>query len=417
MNLILLLPSNNFILKPLAWILSKIIDVIYMGVHVFTTSHCMVISIILFTFIVRAILMPLTLKQQRSSRKMQRVQPQIAKIQEKYQGKTDPESNQRMSAEMQEVYSKNKTSPFTGCLPLLIQMPILFAMYEVLRNLPFYISDLNEIYTSMAEMVMNVSGYETVIEETYADVVSGLSKFDVTSVKSVIDFMGQLSRTEWVTFMEDIGLSTNAAFTALQAEQQSINAFFTFNLCESPGWKIPGIIWPLLAGGTTWLQSWLMQRSTDKRQRITGAKKSESEKQQDTTMKMMNIVFPVMMAFIVVSTPLGLGVYWIASNLFSLIQQFVVDKIIEKEEYEDALRRRDEYEEKKRLKEIAKSSIDQKTGKRVGTAESKAAKSSMAGNKKAAMRIEQEGKKKDGTGFVPETVSSDSDSAPEDSEA
>ena len=391
LNYIVLAKTSNFILKPIAWLLSKIVNLIFAGVYSITVSHSMVISIFLFTFIIRALLLPLSLKQQRSSRKMQRIQPQISKIQDKYKGKTDPESRQRMSAEMQELYSKNKTSPFTGCLPLIIQMPILFAMYEVLRNLPFYMTEMGKIYTAMSETVMNTSGYADIITGSFSGVLKQVSKFDATNINSIIDFLSHLSRTQWTEFMEMTKLSSDAAFTALQAKQASINAFVGFNLSESPGWGWPGIIWPVLSGGTTWLQQWLMQKTNDRRQKMIG-EVSDQQKQQQQSMKIMNIVFPIMMAFIVVGMPLGIGVYWVASNVFSLIQQIVLDKVIDHEEYKEALKRRDELEEKKRTKEAAKSTIDRKTGKRIGTAQDMINKSSMAGNKQAAVRKQLEAK-------------------------
>lgn len=412
MNFVFLAQTKNFILKPIAWLLSKVINLIFAGVYSITVSHSMALSIILFTLIIRAIMMPLTLKQQRSSRKMQRIQPQIAKIQDKYKNKTDPESRQRMTQEMQELYSKNKTSPFTGCLPLLIQMPILFAMYEVLRNLPFYMTELGNIYSSMADSVMKVSGYGDIMTGSFAGVVKVLSKFDAAKTESVIDFLGHLSRTQWTDFMAATGLEADSAFTALQAKQASINAFLGFNLSESPGWKFPGIIWPLLSGGSTWFQQWLMQKTNDRRAKIIGRQSEEQLKQQQS-MKVMNIVFPFMMAFIVVSTPLGIGIYWVVSNLFSIIQQVALDKIIDREEYREALQRRDEFEEKKRLKEIARSSIDQRTGKRIGTAQDAINKSAMAGNKQAAIRKQQAAKEAE---IKAKEAEAENDSEPESNE-
>ena len=406
LNYIVLAKTSNFILKPIAWLLGQIVNLIFAGVYSLTVSHSMVISIILFTFLIRALILPLSLKQQRSSRKMQRIQPQIAKIQDKYKGKTDPESRQRMSAEMQELYSKNKTSPFSGCLPLIIQMPILFAMYEILRNLPFYMTEMGKLYSTMADTVMNVNGYADIMTESFAGVIKGISKFDATNVNSVIDFLSHLSRTQWTEFMAATKLSSDTAFTTLQAKQASINAFIGFNLSEAPGWGWPGIIWPLLSGGTTWLQQWLMQKTNDRRQKMIGAE-SDQQKQQQQSMKVMNIVFPIMMAVIVVSMPLGIGVYWVASNIFSLIQQIALDKVIDREEYREALKRRDEFEEKKRIKEAAKSTIDQKTGKRIGTAQDMINKSSMAGNKQAAIRKQLEARKAEELQKEEETVISD----------
>ena len=105
--------------------------------------------------------------------------------------------------------------------------------------------------------------------------------------------------------------------------------------------------------------------------------------------------------------PLGIGVYWVASNIFSLIQQIALDKVIDREEYREALKRRDEFEEKKRIKETAKSTIDQKTGKRIGTAQDMINKSSMAGNKQAAIRKQLEARKAEELQKEEETVISD----------
>lgn len=90
-----------------------------------------VISIVLVTLAVRILTIPLYLKQIRSSRGMQAIQPEMKKIQAKYKGKTDPASRQKMAEESQELYRKHGTSPFASCMPMLVQMPILFAMYRV----------------------------------------------------------------------------------------------------------------------------------------------------------------------------------------------------------------------------------------------------------------------------------------------
>lgn len=90
-----------------------------------------VISIVLVTVLVRFLTIPLYLKQIHSSRGMQAIQPEIKKIQAKYKGKTDPQSRMKMQEEQQELFKKHGTSPFASCLPMLVQMPILFAMYRV----------------------------------------------------------------------------------------------------------------------------------------------------------------------------------------------------------------------------------------------------------------------------------------------
>ena len=102
MEFVLLKQTTNFILKPLAWLFSFVIDLIYNGVAALTTQNSMGITIILFTLIIRVLIFPLSLRQQRSTRKMQRLQPKIQKIQEKYKDNKDPESAQRMNMQMKD---------------------------------------------------------------------------------------------------------------------------------------------------------------------------------------------------------------------------------------------------------------------------------------------------------------------------
>ncbi len=95
-----------------------------------------VLSIIGLTVVVRLLVLPLYNKQIRSSRQAQVIQPEVQKIQKKYKGKKDMVSRRRMQEEMQAVYRKHGTSPFATCLPMLVQMPILFALYRVISAFP-----------------------------------------------------------------------------------------------------------------------------------------------------------------------------------------------------------------------------------------------------------------------------------------
>ncbi len=393
MNFVMLAATTNWLLKPFAMIMSFIFNGVFYVVNTLTSHHVLAITIIFFTFIARALMMPLMIKQQRSSRAMMRLQPKVEKIQAKYKNKKDPESNQKMQMEISELYKKNKANPMSGCLPLLIQMPILFALFEILRNVPFYLNQIGDIYNSMALQVQAVSGYADILTNNFQAVINSLSDFDIQTTDSVIDLLYHLSRDQWGVLKEVTGLVGNAAFESNYMLQETFNSFgggpLLFNLSEAPGWTGIGVIFPILSGGTTFLQSWLAQRANDKRQKMASP---DGKVKQQNSMKMMTYVFPVMTAFFTASMPLGLGLYWIAGNLFGIVSQFITDSMIDREEYREALKRREELIEKKKLKEASKSKIDKLTGNRIGTASSM--KSSMAGNKIAAMRQQQEEKEK-----------------------
>jgi len=390
LDLVFLAQTTNFILKPLAWLFSFVIDVIYNGIVAMTTVNALGITIILFTFITRTLLFPLTLKQQRSTRKMQRLQPKVQRIQDKYKNKKDPESTRMMQLEINDLYKENKTSPFSGCLPMLIQLPIIFVLFEVLRNLSFYITGYGELVDQLTNQVIAIPDYQSLLQNNFQDVIKTLQNFDITTFDSVKDLLAHLTMTQWNQFYELTNLGANAEFVNLVNETQALNSFIGFNLTETAGLSFPGIIWPIVAGVTTWLQSYIMTKANDKRTIAAGG---DPKKSNNQTMKTMNIIFPFMTAFFVVTMPLGIGLYWIAGNFFSIAQQLIVDKIVDKEEYKQALERKRELEEKRRLKEIARSNIDKKTGKRIGTAESAMVRSSMAGNRKAATHKRIENRK------------------------
>lgn len=382
MDFAFLAQTTNFILRPLAWLFSFIIELIYSGVVNLTTVNALGITIILFTLITRVLLFPLSLKQQRSMRSMQRLQPKLQRIQDKYKDKKDPESTRMMQMETSALYKENKTSPFAGCLPMLIQMPILFALYEILRNTAFYVTSYGSYFDTMTAAVMNISDYAAPLTENFEGVIRTLGKFDVTTVDSVKDLLAHFTQSNWETFFglaQFQNLGTD--FHSLVSLTQELNSFITFNLTETPSMAFPMVLWPILAGVSTWLQTYLMQKANDKRLIASGG---DPKSNANSTNKTMNLIMPFFMAFIMLSVPLGIGLYWIAGNIFGILQQILVDMIVDNEDYKKALNRQQELEEKRRLKELAKSNIDQKTGKRVGSAEYNAMRSAMAGNRKAA---------------------------------
>lgn len=391
METIILAATSSWILKPFAYLLSWIFNGLFYLISQITINQCLAITIVLFTFIVRALMMPLMLKQQRSSRRMARLQPKVEKIQQKYKNKKDPEAQQKMNAEIQQLYSENKANPMSGCLPLLIQMPILFALFEILRNVPFYVNQIGDLYTSMAATVQGISGYENVLtSETFSSVVSGIRNFDASTTDGVIDFLYHMSRSNWQEFIQTMGLGTNTAFMESYSLANAYSTFgggaLTFNLSENPGWKLWGILFPIVSGGTTFLSSWLMQRANDKRQKMMNPDGTITQQQQ--SMKYMTYIFPFMTAWFTASMPLGLGLYWIAGNVFSILSQYISDSIIDKEEYQEALKRRDELAEKRKAREESRSKVDRATGGRIGTSKN-VSKSQMAGNRIAVQKEQQ----------------------------
>ena len=131
---------NGMILGPLAKVLGYILNGIYSFFSMLGFQNAG-FSIIVFTFIVNALMIPITFKQQKFSKLNSVMAPELQAIKDKYKNKKDQDSTRRMQAEQQEVYQKYGVSPTAGCLPMLITLPIFFALYRVIYNIPAYCRD------------------------------------------------------------------------------------------------------------------------------------------------------------------------------------------------------------------------------------------------------------------------------------
>ena len=143
------LTAQGGILGPFCWLLGKILNFIYQGLSAGGIEN-LALCIIIFTFVVKLILLPLTLRQQKGSKINQLIQPEIQKVQKKYKNKTDQDSMLKQQQEMQEVYRKYGTSMTNGCLTSFIQLPIIYALYRVIYNIPAYVPEIKSQNTRCA---------------------------------------------------------------------------------------------------------------------------------------------------------------------------------------------------------------------------------------------------------------------------
>ena len=144
-----------FLIRWVADLLGLIMGGLYKFFDLFIDKWIIGICIIVFTIIVKMILFPMTLKQQKFSKISSVMNPELQKIQKKYQGKRDQDSMMKMQAETQALYDKYGTSPTGSCLPVLIQMPILLGLYAVIISIPTYVSPVSDIYKDMSTVIVS----------------------------------------------------------------------------------------------------------------------------------------------------------------------------------------------------------------------------------------------------------------------
>ena len=203
LDLVFLTKEDGLIMGPISRVLGWILNGIYEFLTLFTDDVNAIgmaniaLCIILFTIVVKMIMLPLTIKQQKSTKLSSQMSPELSAINEKYKGKTDEASRRKMQMETQAVYDKYGTNPMAGCLTLFISLPILFALYRVIYAIPAYINDVYDMYELAAKAIQGVEGYAETLANFVKDAgIAGLdfNKFvgydsGVLTTTNVIDVL------------------------------------------------------------------------------------------------------------------------------------------------------------------------------------------------------------------------------------
>ena len=304
---------------PIAAFFGYIIDFMFNIVYSMTVPHSLGLAIILLTLVVRALMLPLAVKSQKSMMAMQKLNPEVEKIRAKYSSSSDPEHKQKMNVEIQSLYAKNKVNPLGGCLPLLVQMPLFFGLMYIMNQSYLYVSKLKEVYHSLSSLIIQVPHYTNyVVPLAIPHVPQKMLEaqtLDISKVEHMSKVINKFSLWEWEHLFSQIPAEYLPAIQEIFNLKQSIEIFAGLNLIEASGWAWPGILIPILAGGTTFLSSWLSQQVS-----------TSTDPKMKTQQTMMMVIMPIFMAFITVSMPAGVGVYWITSSVFQVAQQLVMNR-------------------------------------------------------------------------------------------
>ena len=278
------------------------------------------VAIIIFTLVINIIMIPLTINQQKSQKLQAVIQPEIKAIQDKYKGKTDNESAMKMNAETRAVYSKYGTSMAGGCLPLLIQMPILFGLYQVIYRIPAYVTSVRSVFETVATSLMQQSDYINKISDLAKAVRLPVENNDYTIPNKVIDLLYKFTPEKWTTLSETFPNMSSVLETSVPLIKQ-MNSFLGIDLSVSPwqGMNNINIAWiiPILAGVTQFISTKVMTTNQPKN--------GEPENEMARQMQSMNTVMPIMSVVFCFTLPAGIGIYWIASALARTVIQLLVN--------------------------------------------------------------------------------------------
>lgn len=309
------------------------------------------LSIILFTIVIYLLLMPLTIKQQKFSKLQVRMNPEIQAIQAKYKGKQDQASMLALNQETKAVYAKYGVSPSGSCLQLLIQMPILFALYRVIYAMPAYVTKIGEAFGVLADKIMQASnGVEEV--KALSSAMYFTKNFDIAgnTKNAIIDTLNKTSTLDMTALSEKFGLADltyNGSLILTNGSEKGLidiyNNFLGLNIGNSPMDTMKtafaagnylllagAIAIPVLAAVTQWINYKLMPQAATNDDNKKKQPSNDTAEAMQQSMKMMNTLMPIMSAWFCLTLPAGMGLYWVIGAVVRSIQQVAINKHIDK---------------------------------------------------------------------------------------
>ena len=360
MDLILLTQNSTPIIGQIAKLLGWIMNGIFYVIDKIGIPN-VGLAIILFTIVVYMLMMPLTIKQQKFSKLSAKMNPELQAIQAKYKNKKDNESMMAMNAETQAVYAKYGVSPSGSCVQLLIQLPIMWALYRVIYNMPAYVNSIKNAFFPLVDDLIKQNGSAEFLQ-TFRNAGMYSKQFASESFTSgvttyvqntFIDVLNKASSTEWLS-IKDKFPSLSADVDNTLALLDRYNNFLGLNIANSPsftlkeafsagayGMVIAALAIPVLSAVTQWLNVKLMP------QQETNNNASDQQNSMMQSMKMMNMMMPIMSAFFCYTLPAGLGLYWIAGAVVRCIQQVAINKHIDKMDLDELIKKNSEKAKKK----------------------------------------------------------------------
>lgn len=288
---------DTIINRPLGWI----IEISYRFTHNYA------IALFIFALVLQIVLFPLGIKQQKNSVKQASLRPKEMAIRKKYAGRNDKPTQQKLNEEIMELYQRENFNPMGGCLPMLIQLPILFSLYNVV------ISPLKYICGFGAETIKNIQ--LKVYEILQAAGTEGFEAFAEGKTVSQINLITKMRELRLTNFVGENG----------QAITESMLPDFTIfggklDLSMIPIqhlWSILLLIPALtlvVTYGSTWISRKLMYNPNP-------------EAQNDISMKIMNLSMPLLSVYISFTVPATIGLYWIFRSILGVLQQLALSKM------------------------------------------------------------------------------------------
>ena len=282
-------------------------------------------ALLLYALVFKIVFLPFSIKQQKNQIAMAKLAPKIELIKAKYKGRNDQPTMQKQQQEIMELQQKEGYSPLSGCLPLLIQLPLIMLLYTVINNPLSYIAKPTEEFAD--------KDMDTIILEVYKEITvdEEIDKLEKLQKGSEIKIINEINKyiSDDETYKNTESLNTREKRIAkiesfgLDVDTIPNFNFFGVNLAETPSLKNFSVLCliPVLAAAAQWVSMWLTRKFNG-----NNMMQAQQDAQAQASMKMMDIMFPGMTLFMAFSFSGMLGLYWTFQALLGLLQSFIIAK-------------------------------------------------------------------------------------------
>ncbi len=294
-------------------------------------------AIILFTIFIKLALFPLDLKQKKSMAKTQKIQPLLMEVQKKYAN-----DKEKLNQETMKLYQKYNINPMGGCLPMLIQLPIIFALYWVVKKPITYMVgvDAGEIWRiadafnawASSNMEALPEALKNVVPVTYQHSMSNntFGTYEIQIAQTLFKHPEILEHPSIVNWGENLRLIDFGFFGMDLSEIPNLKAFFGTLMGNVSNLTLStALLWliPILSGFSSWLASYVVTaKQTKKKKEVVAEADMPQKGAAGDTMKSMSVIMPLFSAWFAFTLPAAVGLYWIVSNVIQIVQQVLVSK-------------------------------------------------------------------------------------------
>lgn len=338
-------------------------------------THSYAVAIIIFALVIRIVLLPFSIKQQKGMVKQAKLRPKEMEIRNKYKGRTDKKTQEKLNQEIMDLYQREHYSPFSGCLPLLIQLPVILILFYVVtapisyivpavnksdvyftvnytedyvpnavdkyvngklslnfeedfeKNARFSIRD-GYIYDQNGERIGTASGISVdSLTDKHEEIRKGAIKAAINEWFPSED--GKAKSYSEIVFIQDYKNASDEERAALNAAIPNAEELADFNcnlfgfidLLGFPKFFNWLLILPVLSGITAFLQTMLTKK-------LNGAAQPQEQNDATKSLKIMDYAMPLFNVYITYIVPASVGFYWLMSNVIMIGQNFLLAKLI-----------------------------------------------------------------------------------------